>query len=144
MRNKDGVQRGSVMDMPLYPSDPLTPGVGATPDAKRLAIKDAPTITKIPVLPISYGDAQPLLASLKGPTAPAEWRGALPLTYHVGPGPATVHLKLAFAWDIKPLYDVVARIPGSAFPDEWIVRGNHHDAWVNGAADPVTGLSAEL
>jgi N-acetylated-alpha-linked acidic dipeptidase len=144
MRNKDGVQRGSVMDMPLYPGDPLTPGVGATPDAKRLAIKDAPTITKIPVLPISYGDAQPLLASLKGPTAPAEWRGALPLTYHVGPGPATVHLKLAFTWDIKPLYDVVARIPGSTYPDEWIVRGNHHDAWVNGAADSVTGLSAEL
>jgi N-acetylated-alpha-linked acidic dipeptidase len=144
MRNKDGVERGSVMDMPLYPGDPLTPGVGATPDATRIAIKDASTITKIPVLPVSYGDAQPLLASLKGPTAPAEWRGALPLTYRVGPGPATVHLKLAFKWDIKPLYDVVARIPGSTYPDEWIVRGNHHDAWVNGAADPVAGLAAEL
>jgi N-acetylated-alpha-linked acidic dipeptidase len=144
MRNRDGVQRGSVMDMPLYPGDPLTPGVGATPDAKRLAIKDAPTITKIPVLPISYGDAQPLLAALKGPMAPAAWRGALPMPYHIGAGPAVVHLKLAFSWDTKPLYDVIARIPGSVYPDEWVVRGNHHDAWVNGAADPVSGISAEL
>ncbi len=144
MRNKDGVQRGSVMDMPVYPGDPLTPGVGATPDARRLPIKDARTITTIPVLPISYGDAQPLLAELKGPVAPADWRGALAITYHVGPGPATVHLKLAFNWDIKPLYDVIARIPGSTYPDEWVIRGNHHDAWVNGAADPVAGVSAEL
>ncbi len=144
MRSRDGVQRGSVMDMPMYPGDPLTPGVGATPDAKRLAIKDAPTITKIPVLPISYGDAQPLLAALQGPLAPAAWRGALPMPYHLGAGPAVVHLKLAFNWDTRPLYDVVARIAGSTYPDEWIVRGNHHDAWVNGAADPVTGIAAEL
>jgi N-acetylated-alpha-linked acidic dipeptidase len=144
MRARDGVQRGSVADMPVYPGDPLTPGVGATPDAKRLAIKDARTITKIPVLPISYGDAQPLLAALEGPLAPVPWRGALPITYHVGPGQASVHLKLAFNWDIKPLYDVIARLPGSTYPDEWIVRGNHHDAWVNGAGDPVSGISAEL
>ena len=90
-RPPDGAQRGSVMDMPTYPGDPLTPGVGATPDAKRLALKDAKTLTKIPVLPISYGDAQPLLAALKGPVAPEEWRGALANTYHVGPGPAKVH-----------------------------------------------------
>jgi N-acetylated-alpha-linked acidic dipeptidase len=144
MRPRDGVQRGSVMDMPVYPGDPLTPGVGATTEAKRLAVKDAATITKIPVLPISYGDAQPLLTALKGPMAPSEWRGGLPIPYHVGPGPATVHLKLAFNWDIKPLYDVVARLRGSTYPDEWIVRGNHHDAWVNGAGDPVSGMSAEL
>jgi len=144
MRSRDGVQRGSVMDMPTYPGDPLTPGVGATPEAKRLAIKDAPTITKIPVLPISYGDAQPLLAALKGPLAPAAWRGGLPMPYHLGAGPAIVHLKLAFNWDTRPLYDVVARIAGSTYPDEWVVRGNHHDAWVNGAADPVSGMSAEL
>jgi N-acetylated-alpha-linked acidic dipeptidase len=144
MRNKDGVQRGSVMDMPTYPGDPLTPGVGATPDARRLAIKDAPTITKIPVLPISYGDAQPLLAAIKGPLAPANWRGALPQPYRIGPGPATVHLRLAFNWDIKPLYDVIATMPGAVYPDEWVVRGNHHDAWVNGAADPVSGIAAEL
>ena len=130
------------MDMPVYPGDPLTPGVGATKDAKRLAVEEAKTLTKIPVMPISYGDAQPLLAALEGPVAPAAWRGALPITYHVGPGPAKVHLKLKFNWDLKPLYDVIARIPGSTYPDEWIIRGNHHDAWVNGAEDPVSGPSA--
>jgi N-acetylated-alpha-linked acidic dipeptidase len=143
-RPRDGAQRGSVMDMPLYPGDPLTPGVGATPEAKRLPLKDAPTLTKIPVLPISYGDAQPLLAALQGPMAPDEWRGALPIPYHVGPGPAKVHLKVQANWNTKTLYDVIARIPGSAEPDEWIVRGNHHDAWVNGAEDPVSALAAML
>ena len=144
MRPRDGAQRGSVMDMPLYPGDPLTPGVGATPDAKRLAIQDAPTLTKIPVLPISYADAQPLLASVAGAVVPPDWRGALPITYRFGPGPGRAHLKLAFNWDQKPLYDVVARLPGSTFPDQWVLRGNHHDAWVNGAADPLSGLSAML
>jgi N-acetylated-alpha-linked acidic dipeptidase len=144
MRNKDGVQRGSVMDMPQHSGDPLTPGIGATKDAKRLDIKEVTTFTKIPTLPISYGDAQPLLAALKGPVVPTEWRGALPITYHFGPGPAKVHLKLAFNWDIKPIYDVIARINGSKYPDEWIVRGNHHDGWVNGAEDPVSGMSAML
>lgn len=141
-RNADGVQRGSVMDMPIYPGDPLTPNVGATRDAKRLDRKDAITLTKIPVMPISYGDAQPLLAALGGPVAPAQWRGALPITYHVGPGPSKVHLKLSFNWDIKTLYNVVARIPGGQYADEWIIRGNHHDAWVNGAEDPVSGANA--
>jgi N-acetylated-alpha-linked acidic dipeptidase len=144
MRNKDGVQRGSVMDMTLYPGDPLTPGVGATQEAKRLAVKEAKTITAIPVLPISYGDAQPLLAAIKGPQAPPDWRGALPLTYRIGPGPATVHLKLAFNWDIKPIFDVVAKIQGSVYPDEWVIRGNHHDAWVNGADDPCSAMATEL
>jgi N-acetylated-alpha-linked acidic dipeptidase len=139
MRPADGVQRGSVMDFAANsPGDPLTPGVGATPDAKRLALKDAKSITKIPVLPISYGDAQPLLAALAGPMAPEEWRGSLPIPYHVGPGPAQVHLKVAFYWDIKPVYDVIAKIPGSVAPDEWIIRGNHHDGWVNGAEDPIS------
>jgi len=143
-RPKEGVQRGSVADMPVYPGDPLTPGVGATKNAKRLNIKDAPTITKIPVLPISYGDAQPLLAALTGRVAPEGWRGGLGVTYHVGPGPAKVHLKVKSNWDIKPVYDVIAKIPGSAFPDEWIIRGNHHDAWVNGAEDPISGAVAVL
>jgi N-acetylated-alpha-linked acidic dipeptidase len=141
-RPKDGVQRGSVMDMPIYPGDPLTPGVGADANAKRLSIKEAQTLTKIPDLPISWGDAEPLLAALAGPVAPPQWRGALPITYHVGPGPARVHLKVEFNWDSPKIYDVVARIPGSAYPDEWIVRGNHHDAWVNGADDPISGASA--
>jgi N-acetylated-alpha-linked acidic dipeptidase len=143
-RPKDGVQRGSVMDMPIYPGDPLTPGVGATPGAKRLALSEVQTLTKIPVLPISYADAQPLLAAMEGRVAPEAWRGSLPITYRVGPGPARVHLKVSFNWDTKPLYDVIARIPGSAAPDEWIVRGNHHDAWVNGAQDPVSGAVALL
>ncbi len=143
-RPKDGVQRGSVMDMPVYPGDPLTPGIGATKDAIRLEIKDAVTIMKIPVLPVSYEDALPLLQSLGGPVAPASWRGGLPITYHVGPGKDKVHLKLQFNWDIKQLYDVIAKMPGSELPDEWIIRGNHHDGWVNGAEDPISGMVAEL
>jgi N-acetylated-alpha-linked acidic dipeptidase len=143
-RPPDGVQRGSVMDMPIYPGDPLTPGVGATKDAKRLPLSEAVTLTKIPVLPISYGDAQPLLAALKGPVAPERWRGALPITYHVGPGPAKVHLRARFNWDTKTIYNVIGRIPGDTYPDQWIIRGNHHDAWVNGAEDPVSGTSALL
>src|SRR5690349_24307151 len=141
-RPGEGVQRGSVLDMPLYAGDPLTPGVGATKDAKRLDLKDVQTITKIPVLPISYADAQPLLAALKGEVVPEAWRGSLPQTYHVGPGAAKVHLKVQSNWDIKPLYDVIVKIPGSTNPDEWVVRGNHHDAWVNGAEDPISGTVA--
>ena len=144
MRNKNGVQRGSVMDMPVHPGDPLTPGIGSVPGAKRLDLKDAKTITKIPVLPISYGDAQPLLSAIKGPMAPEAWRGALALPYHVGPGPAKVHLVMKSNWDMKRLYDLIVKIPGSVYPDEWIVRGNHHDAWVNGAEDPIAGAVAEL
>src|SRR5690348_17274205 len=138
-RPRDGVQRGSVMDMPVYPGDPLTPGVGATKDAKRLPISEAATITKIPVLPISYGDAQPLLEAMSGPLAPVAWRGALPLTYRLGAGPAKVHLRIKSTWTLKPLYDVIARIPGATAPDEWVIGGNHHDAWVNGAEDPLSG-----
>lgn len=141
-KNKTGVQRGSVMDMPLYPGDVLTPGYAATKDAKRLDRKDAPTITKIPVLPISYEDAQPLLEALEGPVAPASWRGALPLTYHIGPGPAKVHLKLEFDWQLKPAHNLIATWEGDEFPDEWVIRGNHHDAWVHGASDPVSGMVA--
>jgi N-acetylated-alpha-linked acidic dipeptidase len=142
-RPEEGVQRGAVTDT-LYEGDPLTPGYGATKDAKRLPIKGNPLITKIPVLPISYGDAQPLLNAIGGQVAPPAWRGNLPITYHVGPGPAKVHLKVESNWDIKPIYDVIARIPGSDFPDQWILRGNHHDAWVNGAEDPISGQVALL
>ena len=144
MRPSAGVQRGSVADMPLYPGDPLTPGVGATKGAKRLALSDAKTITKIPVLPISYADAQPLLAALGGPVVDDAWRGGLPITYRFGPGPAKVHLRVKSEWNTRPLYDVIARIPGSTTPDQWVIRGNHHDAWVNGAEDPISGLVAEL
>ena len=143
-KNKTGVQRGSVMDMPLYPGDVLTPGYAATKDVKRLDRKEAPTITKIPVLPISYEDAQPLLEALDGPVAPASWAGGLPITYHIGPGPAKVHLKLEFDWQLKTIYDVIAKLKGSTYPDEWVMRGNHHDAWVHGASDPISGLISLL
>ena len=130
--------------MPLYPGDPLTPGVGATKNAKRLPIAEAKTILKIPVMPISYADAQPLLAALGGPVAPAGWRGALPITYHLGPGPAKVHLAISSDWGQKPLYDVIAKIPRQRVPDEWVVRGNHRDGWVFGAWDPLSGHVAMM
>lgn len=144
MRPAQGVQRGSVEDMPTYPGDPLTPGIGATKNAKRLSVSEAPTITKIPVLPISYGDAQPLLAALGGPIVPSSWKGGLPITYRFGPGPARVHLRVKSEWSLKTLYDVIAKLPGTTEADEWVIRGNHHDAWVNGAEDPISGLVAEL
>lgn len=141
-KNEFGVQRGSVMDMVLYPGDPLTPGIGSTKDAKRLDRKDALTILKIPVLPISYHDAQPLLEVLEGPVAPESWRGNLPFTYHIGPGTTPVHLKMEFNWNQVPAYDVIGTIRGAEFPDELVIRGNHHDAWVNGAGDPISGQAA--
>ncbi|MDH3208690.1 MAG: M28 family metallopeptidase [Gemmatimonadota bacterium] len=143
-RMEHGVQRGAVQDMPLYPGDPLTPFVGATPDAQRYTVEEAPTIMKIPVLPISYADALPLLEAMAGPVAPASWRGGLPITYHIGPGPATVRLHVEFNWDLVPAYDVIAVMQGSDFPDEWVVRGNHRDGWAMGAADPTSGMVALL
>jgi N-acetylated-alpha-linked acidic dipeptidase len=141
-RPEQGVQRGSVMDMPIHPGDPLTPGWGAVKGSKRLRREETDVITRIPVLPISYGDALPMLKELTGPVAPESWRGALPITYHVGSGPARVHLKVSFEWSTKTIYDVVARIEGSTYPDEWVIFGNHHDAWVNGADDPTSGQVA--
>lgn len=141
-KNEYGIQRGSVMDMPMAPGDPLTPGYGSTDDAKRIPLSEAKTLTKIPVLPISYHDAKPLLEALEGPVAPSSWRGALPITYHIGPGPAKVHLKIEFNWEQRPAYNVIATMKGSTFPDEWVIRGNHHDAWVHGASDPISGLVA--
>lgn len=140
-KNEYGAQRGSVMDMPVYPGDPLTPGYAHTENAKLLDRSEVTNLLKIPVLPISYHDAAPLLQALGGPVAPDGWKGALPFTYHVGPG-ANVHLKLAFNWEIKPILNVVARLKGTEFPDEWIIRGNHHDGWVNGASDPLSGMAA--
>ena len=139
MRPPDGVQRGSVEDFPgTFPGDPLYFDRGDS-SAPHYTAQNAPGITKIPVLPISYGDAQPLLASLTGPMAPEAWRGALPIPYHLGPGKGQAHLVVQSNWGMKTLYDVIARIKGSTEPDEWIVRGNHHDGWVNGAEDPLAG-----
>ena len=143
-KNDSGVQRGSVMDMPTYPGDVLTPGIGATADARRLPKEEAPTITQIPVLPISYRDALPLLEAMGGAVVPNEWRGGLPITYHLGPGPARIRLKLEFDWKMVTAYNVIARLEGSQYPDEWIIRGNHHDGWNHGAADPISGLIALL
>jgi N-acetylated-alpha-linked acidic dipeptidase len=142
MRPWHGVQRGSVMDMPTYPGDPLSPGWGSEPGSRRLEISEAETIEDIPVLPISYEDALPLLRELRGPVAPESWRGALPITYHIGPGPARVHLALEFEWETRPLYNVIARIEGAQSPEQVVVYGNHHDAWVNGAQDPISGMVA--
>ena len=139
-RSELGGQRGSVSDMPTYPGDPLTPGVGAKRDTKRMSVEESPTIMKIPVLPIGYADALPFMQALAGPVAPAGWRGALPITYHIGPGPAKVHLRLEFNWDLAPAYNVIARLHGSEFPDEWVIRGNHFDGWVFGARDPISGM----
>jgi N-acetylated-alpha-linked acidic dipeptidase len=144
MRPPEGVQRGSVMDMPLYPGDPLSPGWASEAGSKRLTISEAKSLMKIPVLPLSYADAQPILDQLAGPVVPREWRGALPITYHAGSGPVRVHIKTDYDWSTRPLYDVIATIPGSQSPDEWVIAGNHHDAWVNGADDPVSGTVALL
>ncbi|HEX7964573.1 MAG TPA: M28 family metallopeptidase [Gammaproteobacteria bacterium] len=143
-RPEDGVQRGSVADMPVYPGDPLTPGKGSPSKPGHFDLADAKTVLKIPVLPISYADAKPLLAALGGQVAPESWRGALPITYHIGPGATRVHLKVLNNWDQKPVYDVIAVMKGSELPDEWIVRGNHHDGWVFGASDPLSGNVALL
>ncbi len=142
MRPGAGVQRGSVLDMPLYPGDPLSPGWGSVTGGRRLAPAEAVTLLKIPVLPIGYEDALPLLRAMTGPVAPESWRGSLPITYHLGPGPATVHLAVAFEWKSRPLYDVIATLRGAQLPDQWVIYGNHHDAWVNGAEDPISGQAA--
>ncbi|QES88300.1 transferrin receptor-like dimerization domain-containing protein [Rhizosphaericola mali] len=143
-KNEWSVQRGSVMDMVVYPGDPLTPGEGAVKDAKRIKRQDATNLLKIPVLPINYRDAQNLLQALSGKVVPSEWQGALPITYHIGGENDKVHLSVSFDWKIVLAYDVIAKIEGKEFPNEWVIRGNHHDAWVNGASDPVSGLSAML
>lgn len=144
MRPPEGVQRGSVLDMPLYPGDPLSPGWASEKGAKRLPISEAKTIMKIPALPLSYADAQPILEQLTGPVVPRDWRGSLPITYHAGPGAARVHMKTDYDWTSKPIFDVIATIPGAEAPDQWIIAGNHHDAWVNGADDPTSGAVALL
>src|SRR5258708_31564530 len=144
MRPANGAQRGSVMDMPVYPGDPQTPGIGAVPGAKLIPLDQVQTITKIPVMPISYEDAKPFLLALGGAVVPEAWRGGLPITYKTGPSVVKAHLALSFNSGRKPLYHQSAKIPGSAYPVLWVIRGNHHDAWVNGAGDPVSGASPQL
>ena len=143
-RTKWSAQRGSVADITTFSGDPLTPNVGAVPGAPRLRREDAPTITKVPCLPLGWGDAEPLLRSLTGPVAPDSWRGGLPFAYRMGPSKAEAHLKVAFDWRTVECRDVIATMRGSEKPDEWILRGNHHDAWVYGGNDPLAGQVAML
>ncbi len=143
-RPPQGFQRGSVADMTLFPGDPTTPGYGSTKDARRTPRDEAPTILKIPTLPISYGDATVLLKSLDGPVAPPSFRGSLPITYHVGGSGGTAHIKVVSNWDLTPVYDVVAMLKGKEAPDEWVIRGNHRDGWVFGASDPLSGHVAMM
>jgi N-acetylated-alpha-linked acidic dipeptidase len=143
-KNDQTVQRGSIMDMVVYPGDPTTPNIGSIEGVQRIDHTEAINLLKIPVLPISYGDAAPLLKDMAGPVAPKEWAGALPFTYHIGPSKSRVHLKVLFDWKIRPALDVIATIKGAEFPDQWVIRGNHHDGWVNGASDPISGMASEL
>lgn len=143
-KNDSAVQRGSIKYTPLYAGDPLSPGWAATADAKRLDVRESKSLATIPTLPISYGDALPLLDAIEGPVAPPEWRGGLPITYRIGPGPATVHLQLAFDWNTVTAQNIVAKREGATWPDQWVIRGNHHDAWNHGARDPVSGLVSML
>jgi len=145
-RPASGVQRGSVGFMFQFPGDPTTPGVAsisALPDSKRLSPAESEQMPKIPVTPLSYADASPILEHLAGPPSPREWQGALPFTYHVGPGPAKVRMHLKQDYQFRTIWDVIGRIPGSS-ADEWVVAGNHRDAWVYGAVDPNSGTAAML
>ena len=143
-RPEQSVQRGSVADMMIYPGDPLTPGYGSVPGARRLPVAEAETILKIPVLPLSWGDATPLLKALQGDVVPESWRGALPLTYKTGPGPARVRVVVESDWGQKTIHNVIARLPGTQPREQWVIRGNHRDTWVMGAQDPLSGTVAML
>src|SRR5271156_4341024 len=142
-RPMSGIQRGSINYIQSYPGDPLTPGVAATPDAKRIAPADAASLPRIPTMPINAQDASVILANLGGATVPSAWQGGLPFTYHFGPGAAEVHMKLVMDYQQRPIYDVIAKLHGTS-DDEWVVMGNHHDAWVFGAADPGSGNASLL
>ena len=146
-RPATGVQRGSVQYLFYYPGDPTTPGIASVPDlpeSKRTPPDKAIDLPKIPVTPLSYGDASPIMANLGGPESPRSWQGALPFTYHVGPGPVKVHLSVKLAYHYTTIWDVIGMVKGSESPNEWVVSGNHRDAWVYGAVDPNSGTAAQL
>ena len=143
-RSADAIQRGTVKYIFQHASDPLTPGWAATEDAQRIPIAEATDLPKIPVVPIGYRDAEPFLKALAGANVPSEWQGGLPFAYHIGPGPAKVRVKVRCEHDIRPIYNVIAKLEGTEYPDEWVILGNHHDAWVYGAADPGSGTTALL
>ncbi len=146
-RPDTGVQRGSVQYLFRYPGDPTTPGIASVPElpeSKRIAPEQATDLTRIPVTPLSYADATPIMANLGGPESPRSWQGALPFTYHVGPGPVKVHLLVKLNYSFVTIWDVIGMARGSELPNEWVVTGNHRDAWVFGAVDPNSGTAAQL
>ena len=146
-RPDTGVQRGSIGYMFQFPGDPTTPGIASVPslpDSKRTPPEQSAQLPKIPVTPLSYADAWPILEHLGGPDSPRDWQGSLPFTYHVGPGPTKVKVHLKQDYQFRTIWDVIGRIRGSELPDEWVVAGNHRDAWVYGAVDPGSGTAAML
>ena len=143
-RSADAIQRGTVKYIFQHASDPLTPGWAATADAERISRAEATDLPKIPVVPLAYRDAEPLLKALAGPNVPADWQGGLPFAYHIGPGPAKVRVKVRCDHSTRPIYNVIATLEGTAYPDQWVILGNHHDAWIYGAADPGSGTAALL
>lgn len=146
-RPASGVQRGSVGYMFHFPGDPTTPGLASLPDlpqGQRLDPAHSTALTKVPTTPLSYADAWPILENLGGPPSPREWQGALPFTYHVGGGPVRVRVHLEQDYKLRPIWNVIGRIRGSQWPTEWVIAGNHRDAWVYGAADPGSGTAALL
>ena len=146
-RPPSAVQRGSIGYMFQFPGDPTTPGIASTPslpDSKRVSPSQSAQLPKIPVTPLCYEDAAPILEHLAGPSSPREWQGALPFTYHVGPGPAKVKIHLKQDYQFRTIWDVIGKVPGTSSPDEWVVAGNHRDAWVYGAVDPNSGTAALL
>jgi N-acetylated-alpha-linked acidic dipeptidase len=142
-RPLSAIQRGSVLYTQIYPGDPLTPGVAATPDAHRIAPADAASLPHIPTMPINAQDASAILAKLGGDNVPRGWQGGLPLTYHIGPAQSQVHMTIAMDYQQRSVYDVIATLRGIN-DDEWVILGNHHDAWIFGAADPGSGTTAML
>ncbi len=146
-RPDSGVQRGSVQYLFEYPGDPTTPGTASTadlPDSSRISPDTAVSLSKIPSTPLSYQDASPILEQLGGPIVPHEWQGALPFAYHIGPGPVKVHLDLQQEYAYRTIWDVIGTVEGTMYPNEWVVAGNHRDAWVYGAVDPNSGTAAML
>jgi N-acetylated-alpha-linked acidic dipeptidase len=146
-RPDTGVQRGSIGYMFQFPGDPTTPGIASVPslpESQRISPDKSAQLPRIPTTPLSYADAWPVLEHLGGPDSPRDWQGSLPFTYHVGPGPVRVRMHLKQDYQYRTIWDVIGRVRGSSLPEEWVVAGNHRDAWVYGAVDPNSGTAAML
>jgi N-acetylated-alpha-linked acidic dipeptidase len=144
MRPPSAVQRGSVQFLSLGPGDPSTPGWPSNAGARRIPREKMETVPRIPSLPISYASAEKILRRMGGPRVPDEWQGGLPFAYHVGPGGAAVQMDVQMDEGLKPIYNVIARIPGTEQPERTVILGNHRDAWTHGAVDPNSGTTSML